>query len=70
MHPYTRSLLSADPPARPPAYEKKRKRITYNPLLAHDYSQDKPSFREVLPRHFVLCNDAELERYRREAEEQ
>ena len=69
MHPYTRSLLSAIP-LPDPAYEKKRKRITYNPLLAHDYSQDKPSFREVLPRHFVLCNDAELERYRREAEEQ
>ena len=69
LHPYTRSLLSAIP-LPDPAYEKKRKRITYNPLLAHDYSQDQPSFREVSPRHYVLCNGAELEQYRRELEGQ
>ena len=31
----------------------------YNPLAEHDYSVDKPSFREVAPGHFVQCNDAE-----------
>ena len=58
LHPYTRSLLSAIP-LPDPNYEKKRKRIVYNPLAEHEYSVDKPSFREVAPGHFVQCNDAE-----------
>ena len=41
VHPYTRSLLSAIP-LPDPVYEKKRVRITYNPLVEHDYSVDKP----------------------------
>ena len=61
LHPYTRSLLSAIP-LPDPVYEK-RKRITYNPLAEHDYSVDKPSFREVKPGHFVSCNQAEYEKY-------
>ena len=63
LHPYTRSLLSAIP-LPDPAYEKNRQRITYNPLAEHDYSEDKPSFREVAPGHFVQCNDAEFEKYK------
>lgn len=47
-------------------YEKKRQRITYNPLAEHDYSVDKPSFREVAPGHFVQCNDAEFAKYQQE----
>ena len=62
LHPYTRSLLSAIP-LPDPIYEKQRKRISYNPLAEHDYSVDKPSFREVKPGHFVQCNQAEYERY-------
>ena len=62
LHPYTRSLLSAIP-LPDPAYEKNRQRITYNPLAEHDYSEDKPSFREIAPGHFVQCNDAEFEKY-------
>lgn len=62
LHPYTRSLLSAIP-LPDPIYEKKRKRIVYNPLADHDYSVDKPSFREVEPGHFVSCNQAEFEEY-------
>lgn len=65
MHPYTKSLLSAIP-LPDPNYEKARRRITYNPLAAHDYSVDKPSFRELKPGHFVMCNDAEYDQYMKE----
>ncbi len=65
MHPYTRSLLSAIPQPDPHS-EKKRRRITYNAIAEHDYSIDKPSLREVLPGHFVYCNDAEEKRYKEE----
>ena len=65
MHPYTRSLLSAIPQPDPHT-EKQRQRITYNGALAHDYSVDKPSLREVCPGHFVFCNDAEEKAYKEE----
>ncbi len=63
LHPYTRSLLSAIP-LPDPVYEKQRTRITYNPLAEHDYSVDKPSFREITQGHFVYCNDAEEKKYK------
>ena len=62
LHPYTRSLLSAIP-LPDPIYEKTRQRITYNPLAEHDYTEDKPTFREITPGHFVQCNNAEFEKY-------
>ena len=65
MHPYTRSLLSAIP-LPDPRTEKLRTRIIYNPLATHDYSTDKPSLREILPGHFVRCNDAEEAKYKEE----
>ncbi len=63
LHPYTRSLLSAIP-LPDPIYEKQRTRMIYNPLAEHDYSVDKPTFREITPGHFVQCNDAEEKKYR------
>ena len=65
LHPYTRALLSAIP-LPDPNYEKNRVRVKYNPLSDHDYTVDKPSFREVSPGHFVMCNDAEFDKYVRE----
>ena len=65
IHPYTRSLLSAIPKPNPRS-ERVRKRITYDPATAHDYSNSKPTLREVFPGHFVLCDDAEMTRYQAE----
>ncbi len=65
LHPYTKSLLSAIPQPDPKS-EKTRKRIGYNKLAEHDYSVDQPTLREILPGHFVLCNDAEEQKYKEE----
>ena len=69
LHPYTRSLLSAIPQPDPFA-EKRRQRIKYDPLSAHDYTTDKPSLREVAPGHFVQCNDAEFAAYQQQLREE
>ena len=58
------TLLSAIP-LPDPVYEKQRTRIPYNPIAEHDYSVDEPSFREISPGHFVHCNDAEEEKYKK-----
>ena len=65
LHPYTKSLLSAIP-LPDPRYEKKRKRITYNPLSAHDYSKEGPMMQEILPGHFILANSEEMVKYQEE----
>ncbi len=62
LHPYTKALLSAIPKPNPYT-EKRRKRIHYDPRTAHDYSKEAPSFKEVAPGHFVLCNTEEFEKY-------
>jgi oligopeptide transport system ATP-binding protein len=65
MHPYTRSLLSAIPLPDPHS-EKNRQKIVYNSLAEHDYTVDKPTLREILPGHFVYCNDAEEAKFKEE----
>ena len=62
LHPYTKSLLSAVP-FPDPIVEKNRTRIIYNPVTDHDYSEQQPTYREIVPGHFVRCNDAEEKKY-------
>lgn len=68
FHPYTRSLLSAIP-LPDPYTEKRRKRITYNPMRDHDYSIEGPTMKEVYPGHFVYCNTDEFNKYLEELKE-
>ncbi|MCI6011514.1 MAG: ATP-binding cassette domain-containing protein [Firmicutes bacterium] len=63
-HPYTQALLSAIP-MPDPVKEKKKVLKVYDPSC-HDYSVDKPSWREIRPAHFVWANDSEFEKYRKE----
>ena len=65
LHPYTQSLLSAIP-LPDPLMEKKRKRLKYDPLSAHNYGDEIPEMREVCPGHFVRCSMEEFERYRQQ----
>ncbi len=68
LHPYTKSLLSAIP-VPDPFFERKRIRITYNPIAVHDYSIEKPQMREIKPGHFIYCNETEFLNYQREVTE-
>lgn len=64
LHPYTKALLSAVP-IPDPELEKNKKLLVYDPSI-HDYSVDKPVWAELLPGHFVLGNQKELDGYRKE----
>ncbi len=57
MHPYTRSLISAIP-MPDPIRERGKKLLTYDPNM-HDYSVEKPQWRELRPEHYVLCSESE-----------
>lgn len=64
LHPYTKSLLSAIPLPDPES-EKGRKRIRYNPLVDHEFSEEEPQLREVSKGHFVRCTQKEFENYQK-----
>ncbi|MBR2890763.1 MAG: ABC transporter ATP-binding protein [Oscillospiraceae bacterium] len=64
LHPYTKALLSAIPYPDPDVAGKNELK-TYDPS-AHDYSTHEPQWEEIVPGHFVLGSQAELEGYRRE----
>ena len=68
LHPYTTSLLSAIPKPNP-LTERNRTRIIYKPWEVHHYEEDKPSFREVCPGHFVYCNEQEFQAYQEKIKE-
>ena len=61
LHPYTRSLLSAIP-MPDPRREREKTLLVYDPAM-HDYTAAPPAWRELRPRHWVLCNDAEAEKW-------
>lgn len=65
LHPYTKSLLSAIP-LPDPHYEKRRRRVKYNPVLDHDYADEEPELREITPGHFVRCSMNEFRSYQKE----
>ena len=65
LHPYTRALLSAIPQPDPIA-ERQKKLIVYDPAC-HGYSEtNRPGWHEIVPGHFVLASEEELEEYRKQ----
>ena len=63
LHPYTRALLSAIPTPNPDV-ERNRGLLVYDESM-HHYDQQKPSWQEIEPDHFILANDPEMEEYRK-----
>lgn len=66
VHPYTQALLSAIP-MPDPIREKAKKLKVYDPSI-HDYSVDKPAWKEIRPAHYVWANEAEFEKYKNDLE--
>ena len=64
LHPYTQALLSAIP-LPDPVTEKKKKLLVYDPSI-HRYEENPPSWTEIEPGHFILANEPELQKYRRQ----
>lgn len=61
LHPYTRGLLSAVP-LPDPEREKAKKLLVYNPSV-HDYTAEKPLWREACTGHWVLASEREVEQW-------
>ena len=65
LHPYTKALLSAIPQPDPIA-ERQKKLIVYDPSC-HNYSKtNQPHWYEIVPGHFILASEEELEAYRKQ----
>ena len=67
LHPYTKALLSAVPYPDPDK-EKNKVLLVYDSKM-HNYDEDKPSWNEILPGHFILANRQEMDIYRKENRE-
>ncbi len=62
IHPYTKSLLSANP-IPDPSVERERKRIGFS---AEEYNPGKErALREIEKDHWILCSDEEYESYKK-----
>ena len=67
LHPYTRALLSAIPQPDPIA-ERQKKLLVYDPAC-HNYSEtNQPSWTEIVPGHYILASESELEEYKKQYE--
>ena len=67
LHPYTRALLSAIPQPDPIA-ERQKKLLVYDPAC-HSYSEtNQPSWTEIVPGHYILASESELEEYKKQYE--
>jgi len=65
LHPYTRALLSAIPQPDPVS-ERNKTLLVYDPAC-HNYSEtNQPTWNEIVPGHYVLASEAELEEYRKQ----
>ncbi len=65
LHPYTRALLSAIPQPDPIA-ERQKQLLVYDPA-SHNYSEtNQPSWQEIVPGHFILASESEMEAYRKQ----
>ena len=65
LHPYTRALLSAIPQPDPIA-ERQKKLLVYDPAC-HNYSENnQPSWTEIVPGHYILASESELEEYKKQ----
>ncbi|MDO5152881.1 MAG: ABC transporter ATP-binding protein [Eubacteriales bacterium] len=63
LHPYTRALLSAIPQPDPIA-ERQKTLLVYDPSCHHYSSTNQPSWQEIIPGHYVLASQEEMEEYR------